>query len=818
MSRYAVLLVLSSLAGSSSWAQSVLPQGARNILTYSTYLGGSSNDTVHAIAVDAKGSVYLAGETVSPNFPVTPGALQQKHGGVPGNDCSIFTGCFMPDAFVTKLDASGKIVYSTYLGGSSYDIAYSIAVDAQGNAYVAGTTASPNFPVTSGAFQTSALGKSTHGFVAKLNPSGSALIYSTLVGGSGSENVAAIRVDATGNAYIAGSTSSADFPITTGAFQTTAAQSTGPYGATLNGFLIKLNAAGSAAVYSTYLSGAQGSVPQAMALASSGELFVTGFTTSPDFPITKGAYQSAIPPSPSQFSTASSRFVTRLNAAGNAVVYSTFLSGVGYSQYAGIDIDSEGAAYVTGDTISPFAATPGGFTGPSSPGAGAATVFVVKLSSDGSQLVYAVALVTGGSGAYTLPGPVVVDAKGNAWISGRTNAPNFPITSNAYETGYAASPCFSSLIGPFAGSGDLVNCGDMYLAELDASGATLLYSTYFGANGSEGASGLATAPDGSVYVTGTTTSALLPATASAPQTHRALGPDCTFEGSPSAYGANICSDVFLARFNPAAPAPVLPFEIVNAASYLPGAVAPGEIVALFGPGIGPQESMGYQLDASGRVATSLQGTQVLFGGTPAPLLYVSPNQINAVVPYDTAPTPQVEVRIENNSGVCPAPPNPSVNCGSAQTIQLANVSPGFPIVAPGVFSADASGGGQAVAFNQDGTVNGPANPAPVGSSVVVYVNGLGAPVVPVPDGTITGSSSLPVPAGLVEVFVGGKKAQLLYAENAPYSLAGITQVGFVVPSGILPGNQPVFVSAGHVESSQSGVWIAVSSNDSPVTP
>jgi uncharacterized protein (TIGR03437 family) len=276
--------------------------------------------------------------------------------------------------------------------------------------------------------------------------------------------------------------------------------------------------------------------------------------------------------------------------------------------------------------------------------------------------------------------------------------------------------------------------------------------------------------------------------------------------------------VFLARFNPAGPAPVLPFEVVNAASYLPGAVAPGEVVALFGPGIGPLESLEYQLDANSRVATSLGGTRVLFDGTPAPLLYVSFNQINAVVPYDTASKLQVEVRIENNFGVCPSPPQPSVNCGSAQMIELAYVTPAFPIVAPGVFSADASGGGQAAAFNQDGTVNGPANPAPAGSAVVVYVNGLGAPVVPVPDGTITGSTMLPVPAGTFDVFVGGKKAQLQYAENATYSLAGISQVCFVVPSGLPPGNQPVFVSAGHVESSQSGVWIAVTSSDSSITP
>src|ERR1022692_1419392 len=188
------------------------PQGSHNILTYSTYLGGSSNDVVHAIAVDSRGNVYLAGETVSPDFPVTAGALQIKHAGMPGNDCSIFTGCYLSDAFVTKLDPSGQIVYSTYLGGSSADVAYGIAVDANGNAYVSGTTSSSNFPATAGALHTTR-SNSTHAFVAKLNASGSVLIYSTLVGGSGAENnVAGVRIDAAGDAYVAGTTTSLDFP------------------------------------------------------------------------------------------------------------------------------------------------------------------------------------------------------------------------------------------------------------------------------------------------------------------------------------------------------------------------------------------------------------------------------------------------------------------------------------------------------------------------------------------------------------------------------------------------------------------------------
>src|ERR1017187_9755297 len=256
-------------------------QGSHNILSYSTYLGGSSNDVVHAIAVDSKGNVYLAGETVSPDFPITTGALQAKHAGIPGNDCSIFTGCYLSDAFVTKLDPSGQIVYSTYLGGSSADAAYGSAVDANGNAYVSGTTSSPNFPVTAGAFQTTPSSNSTHAFVAKLNASGSALIYATLVGGSGSENnVAGIRIDSAGNAYVAGTTTSLDFPITGGALQTTAPKSSNSLNTLAHGFVFKLNAAGSGLLYSTYLSGTQGAFPQSMTLSSAGEVLVTGVTSS----------------------------------------------------------------------------------------------------------------------------------------------------------------------------------------------------------------------------------------------------------------------------------------------------------------------------------------------------------------------------------------------------------------------------------------------------------------------------------------------------------------------------------------------------------
>ena len=145
--------------------------------------------------------------------------------------------------------------------------------------------------------------------------------------------------------------------------------------------------------------------------------------------------------------------------------------------------------------------------------------------------------------------------------------------------------------------------------------------------------------------------------------------------------------------------------------------------------------------------------------------------------------------------------------GPSQEIEVAAVAPGYPPVGPGIFSADASGSGQAAAFNQDGTANGPDHPAPAGSVVGLYATGLGATIPGSTDGQITGPSLLPVISGAVETFVGGQKAEVSYAGAAPYSVAGVSQVNFVVPA--VSGTVPVFLSAGHTVASQSGVWITV---------
>ncbi|MBI3000509.1 MAG: SBBP repeat-containing protein [Deltaproteobacteria bacterium] len=299
---------------------------AGNDLIYSTYLGGSGGDIGSDIAVDCSGNTYVTGLTDSTNFPVTAGAVQTTFGG--GVDS---------DAFVTKISPAGDaLVYSTYLGGSGYDRGFGIAADCSGNAYVTGFATSTNFPTTVGAFQTTYGGVVVDAFVTKLNPAGSALVYSTYLGGSGGENGIGIAVDAAGNAYIAGQTSSTDFP-TANPLQAT-------YGGTGDGFVAKLDATGSALIYSTYLGGSGDDGTFSIAVDPSGNAYVTGNTKSTNFPLTN-PIQDTFGGSGNVWGDA---FVTKLNSAGNDLIYSTYLGGSDNDVAHGIALDSSGNAYVTG--------------------------------------------------------------------------------------------------------------------------------------------------------------------------------------------------------------------------------------------------------------------------------------------------------------------------------------------------------------------------------------------------------------------------------------------------------------------------------------
>src|SRR5437867_2121639 len=309
------------------------------------------------------------------------------------------------------------LVYSTYLGGSGDELSFGIAVDAFGNAYVTGRTASADFPTTSGAFDNTFNGGFNDVFVTKLNATGSALVYSTYLGGSRccGDGGQAIAVDIFGNAYVTGYTYSADFPTTPGAFDTV-------FDGVLDAFVTKLNASGSALIYSTFLG--SNSIGRGIALDSSGSAYVTGEATA-DFPTTPGAYDTT-------FDGGDDVFVTKLNPDGSALVYSTFIGGNndtdGDDAY-GIAVDTFGNAYVTGRTVSTdFPTTPGAFDVTFN---GVQDVFVTKLNGSGSTLVYSTSL--GGSGN-DIGAAIAVDSAGNAYVTGFTDSTDFPITRGAFDT------------------------------------------------------------------------------------------------------------------------------------------------------------------------------------------------------------------------------------------------------------------------------------------------------------------------------------------------------------------------------------------------
>ena len=308
---------------------------AGSAFVYSTYLGGHNLEYGQGIAVDSAGNAYVTGVTYSTDFPITPGAFQTVCGDM-GYQCDYGS------AFVSKLNSAGSaLVYSSYLGGSNYEYGSGIAVDSAGSAYVTGVTYSDNFPTTPGAFQTTCNGGSNcsqfgDAFVTKINPTGSALVYSTYLGGSGGDGGSGIAVDSAGNAYVTGGTGSTDFP-TMNPLQPA-------YGGGGDAFVSKINSVGSALVYSTYLGGSGGDGGSGIAVDSAGNAYVTGGTGSTDFPTTNAGQPA--------YGGSGDAFVSKINSAGSALVYSTYLGGSGGDGGSGIAVDSLGNAYVIGSTSS----------------------------------------------------------------------------------------------------------------------------------------------------------------------------------------------------------------------------------------------------------------------------------------------------------------------------------------------------------------------------------------------------------------------------------------------------------------------------------
>ncbi len=445
-------------------------------IEYSTFLGGASDDVPRAIAVDAAGNTYIVGWTQSPDFPATPGAFDRT--GAASNNL---------DVFVAKLNPTGTaLVYATFIGGSNFDWGRAIAVDAAGNAYIAGQTKSSDFPVTGNAFQKTLAHLNCprcgidnyDAFVAKLNPSGTGLVYATYLGGASSiDDALAIAIDSAGNAFVAGETSSPDFPTTAGAFRRT--DSGGD-----DTFVAKVNPTGSALVYSTYVGGTQEEFPTKIAVDLSGNAIVYGNTSSADFPTTPGVFDTTQ-------NGAFDGFLFKLNPAGAALVYSTLFGGSGFDSSGGMALDSGGNIYLSGTTASPDFPTTAGSLQPVCTGSDG---FLTKFNPTATTLIYSTCL----SGAFT--SAVALTPAGNLWFTGSSTG-GFTTTPDAGQRFPAAGP-----------SGPVANA---IIGELNAAGSALLYATYFGGTGGDGGADIALDPSGNVYIAGHTLSPDFPTTSNA---------------------------------------------------------------------------------------------------------------------------------------------------------------------------------------------------------------------------------------------------------------------------------------------------------------
>jgi uncharacterized protein (TIGR03437 family) len=650
--------------------------------------------------------------------------------------------------------ASFHVDYATFLGGSADEQPAGITVDSAGNSYLVGTTASPDFPLTSTAFGSAASGQSC-AFVAKINPAGSGAVWSVCLANSKGNGVAVdtngnvyvltnsstvtkltaaadkivytktiagsaagIAVDSGGNVYVAG-TAVQGFPTTTGAYQPALAPgmcqtSTLPLATPTpcpDAFVMKLAADGSVA-YATYLGGSGPDQANAIAVDSQGNAWFTGQTVSPNFPISSDALQTTfhgeVDLGPVQYGDA---FVAKLDPTGGKLLYSTYLGGSAPDAGLAITVDSAGAAYVGGATqSSDFPTTPGVLQrvyggGDLIPSLAAGDAFVVKFNSSDS-LAYATYL---GGPQYESAGVIGVDSQGDAFVTAFAN------------TLTELSPDASKVVNSADVSGSLA---------LDPQGGVYLTQASLGSIFFPSAGALQSAFGGGTY--------------------DATLVKIDFTNAPSVWIASILNAAGLRSGTP---------------SYFPVFdVAPGEIISVFGSGF----------DST---------TRLLFDGTPATILYAAGGQINAVVPF-AVKGPATNIMLQ----------------GGGQTF-----GPGTMNVldaVPAIFTDDNSGKGQAAILNQDGSVNSASNPAARGSVISVFMTGAGRMTPPQADGSL-GPMAPPFPGTALSA--GCNLGQVLYSGAAPGLIAGAVQVNVQLSQSAGTGNSvPIVIYMGNYASGFMG--------------
>lgn len=692
---------------------------------FTTALGDAYPYTVSAIATDSAGNTYIVG---SRQLGGSGLSIVGVIGATPPVVRSPYFAYAGTDVFVSKLDPNGKLLFTKTFAGKGVDTGTAITVDPSGNIYIAGTTTSDDFPLSK-ALQTQSYAGGT-GFIVKLSGDGSTILYSTYFGGAlGATSITALATDAKGNLYLTGYTSSSDFPHTAG-------MPAGQVNSSKTGAIISsISAAGDKILYSGVISGG--------ALACSG---------------------------------GSTCFLANLSASTGGV---------------GIALDAAGNAYIAGNTNTTDLPTTPNTLSPKGIGA-----FVARVNVGGSGLGYLTYLGSGVSGtapyifADNTLRAIAVDAVGNAYLAGQTNDPKFPATPGSFQ------PVFNGLAPP-----------DGFVAKLKPDGSAMVWATYLGSGDDGGTAAavqsLAISPGGNIWVTGVAGSSTIPNTsgwttgtafvaglnATASQlTYSALFPSGTVEQSIAVDASGQVhvagSSGSVAAISPASAPTMKIFALQNAAGgSVTARISPAEAISIYGPGIGPAAAT-TAAPANGFYPKTLAGVQVTINGMNMPLLYVSANQINAVVPMGIAPGAAATIRVINGAAI----------------------SPDYPVwlvaSAPQAF---------AIVINQDGSINSYTNSAKFNSVVTFYVTGFQSNFSPLADGQVaTAAQNMCIPCTAMVQTAGYPwgGTTVTYGGEAPGIVAGISQFNVNVGAG--PGAilaDYLFLIAGPSFSFTKQVWV-----------
>ncbi len=736
------------------------------------------------------------------------------------------------------------IVYGNYIGGNGSEFGSRIGVDAAGNSYFAGATADSNFLISTGAPQ-SPVATATTGdiLLTKVNADGSAILFSTRLGGFSIEVGLAVAVDNAGNLYVTGGTYSRDYPTTASAYKPAALNSS------LNDidqgdcFVSKLSTTGNRMIYSTYLGGRNQDACLAIAVDGSGSAYVTGVTMSSDYPAI-GAFQGAL-----RFGLKNvlrDAFVTKLSADGSSVVYSSFLGGNGDDVGTGIAVDAAGNAYITGftDSRGNFPVTQGvlqsAFKGGGDARNAMGDAFVAKVNPSGDQLVYATYL---GGSLSDAASSIAVDAQGNAYVAGSTMSTDFPATPQAFQAAFKGAGTVADPLctAPVLCIGEgITQAGDGFVAKLNPAGAGLVYATYLGGSVDDRVLSIALDSRNQAWVTGNTMSSDFPVSTDAAQrtygghplrpgirfgdafatqldaSGRALVYSTYVGGSADDFGAGIAVDASGSAYLtggtmstnfPSTRGAARAGYGGHTENLIPAGdaflVKIGEpprveeprpaigAVSNLASGVGGVVAPGMVVAISGtNLGTAVSDVRVLFNQTAAPVVAVSATSITAIVPFGLAAGTPVQVTVEN------------------KTIRSAAVTVPVNAASPGLFTVAPVGRGQAEALNEDRSANSVDAPAAVGSIVTLFATGGGVTDPPSTDGAIATDDG-PALAQTVSVLFGDVAAEeVFFAGGVKGRAAGYFQVVARIPQGVAAGEVPVVLRVGEAQS-QEGVTIQV---------